>query len=43
MLKSSNDFATLQRMVTVMTIVDDIFEVKPFFKKIHTDTVKIER
>lgn len=30
-------------MIPMMTIIDDIFGVRPFFKKMHTDSKLIER
>ena len=41
-LKHGN-YRALGLMIPMMTIIDDIFGVRPFFKKIHTDQTFIER
>lgn len=33
----------VHRMIGIMSVVDDIFEVRPHFKHIHTEDDKISR
>ena len=42
MLRDSVQVKHLQKAIAILTVIDDIFDCKPVFKKIHNEQAKIE-
>lgn len=41
-IRDKTSYQQLQRASAILTVVDDLFDCKPVFKRLHTDTAKIE-